>query len=182
MALTPIIVEYNDLQTEVIDMYLDNKVFHISNVNHFDSIINDGYIRASNPDKYASNYSQSKICFGYKENAVCLLDYRNLDRDSCYYSTSTSMFFDECYIFVLKQDEYSNIIEAKSQETFNEIQTEKYFIPHFECWYKDKITLNKIENVLHIIYVETEEEKFRREHSLIGMAIEYEKALKDGSR
>lgn len=166
-------IQYQDIEKDVIDKYLAGNIFHITKENNFTSIISDFCIYAPNPDKYLPNYSQTSISFGYKEKAVCLLDYRNIIKNENY-KTSQTMFYTNCYIFILNKTEHCNIIPSKSNEEF---RPDMYLIPEYECWYKDKISLDKIEKIIYIQKFESEEELAAKEHCLLEVSIKYEKEL-----
>lgn len=167
-------ITYNNLYNDVIKQHLLGKVFHITPTKNYFSIVSDDCIYASNVN-LPQNYPQTNISFGLKNNCVCLLDYRNIEQNTNkeLFQISITMFFDDCYIFVLDESFYANLITLTTD-------CRDYHIPKFECWYKNKIMLDNISEIYHIIYQRTAEEEYKYRHSIIGMAIEYEKEKGNG--
>ena len=84
--------------------------------------------------------------YGYKHKAVCLCDYRNIDINSNFYD-DISEYIKRKHIFILKENEYKNIIPPKTEEEYNNSKDEGWLIPYFECWYKGILPLNKIKKI-----------------------------------
>lgn len=107
---------------------------------NFYNILKDNYINYSN---------KRETCYGYKHQLVCLADFRNIENniniEDKYFKEILGQITE--YIFVLNQDEYVNIIPPKDEEYYLTHKNGGWFIPNFECWYNDKLYLNKIEKI-----------------------------------
>lgn len=176
-------IQYSDLEKEVVEKYLKGNIFHVTPEKNYKSIKKDGFIYSPNPEKYGTNFPQSNICYGYKENCVCLLDFRKIDSKSKLYETATEQIYNNGYIFILDETIYNRVIPSKNCAEFTELNATHYFIPEYECWYPEKISLDDIKILLHIKYIESEKEKYENEHSLLGLCLKYEKlGLTNGTK
>lgn len=128
-----------DTLSSLVMPYLKGKVCHFTKKEYFYDILREKYIKYSD---------KRDTCFGYKHKYVCLADFRNIENVD-----SENKDFKEIlgqvteYIFVLKQDEFVNIIQPKDEEYYLTHKNEGWFIPNFECWYNDKLYLDKIEKI-----------------------------------
>ena len=134
----------------LIKPYFLGEIFHCATKEDFDSILENNYI------DYTKRHSGS---FGYKQKAVCLCDYRKLDRRNKFYKYISGYIYRK-YIFILKKDEYKNIIPVKTEDEFDKTKEEGHLIPYFECWYSGILTLDKIKKIYYLnVYNRPENEK-----------------------
>lgn len=109
------------------------------NENGYNKIIECGYIKHSD---------KTKTCRGYKLKLVCLADFRDITKNQEQLINIAGMIIE--YIFILKKEEHKNVIPSRTEAQYWEHHDEGSFIPYYECWYKDKITLDKIEKIYKI--------------------------------
>ena len=141
MKIETINYDYNsNLMKCIIKPYFLGNIFHCARKEDFNLIIKNKYI------DYTKRHKGS---FGYKQKAVCLCDYRNIDIKNPFYK-DISIYINRQYIFILKKEEYNNVIPPKTENEFNKTKKEGHLIPYFECWYKGKLSLNKIEKIYYI--------------------------------
>lgn len=132
-----------------IKKYLNGCICHTTSQKNFEGIIKEKVIHPSN-DVYGSK--MFKYCsMGYNQNCVCLCDFRNLNRDETFLET-ISQCLTYKYIFILKESEYKNIINPKTEEEIKKNRDTEYGVPLYECWYKGDLSLDKIDKILHLDY------------------------------
>ena len=132
-------IEQSGVLDNIIKPYLFGNICHCTDEKGFKKIISSGYIKYSD---------KSKNCYGYKHKLVCLADYRDLNKDKFQFDNIIGML--NQYIFVIKKEEHKNVISTRTQEQYESNKREGSFIPEYECWYKDKIELNKIEVIYEL--------------------------------
>lgn len=150
--------DYNSDEMKcLIKPYFLGNIFHCATKEDFESIIKDGYI----------DYTKlHKGSYGYKQKSVCLCDYRYLDRRKKFYKYISGYIYRK-YVFILKKEEYRNVIPPKTEIEFDKTKDEGHLIPDLECWYKGKLPLSKIEKIYHInIINEPVELKIMKEVSM----------------
>ncbi len=117
----------------------------------YEKILKDGKIRHSQ-EKLSNWYKNS---FGFNNNCVCLFDFRNTKHHTQYLKNAITCFF-PYYIFILKKEEYPNIIPVKSYAEISANQDTGYGVPYYECWYKGDLSLEKIEKVIIVKHKKNE--------------------------
>jgi len=132
---------------QFIKEYLNGCICHTTSQKNFEGIIKEKIIHPSNV-YYGSK--MFKYCsMGYNNNCVCLCDFRDLNRDETFLDT-ISQCLTYKYIFLLKESEYQNIINPKTEEEIKKNSDTEYGVPLYECWYKGDLFLDKIEKILKL--------------------------------
>lgn len=132
-------LQNNDILECIVKPYLLGYICHCTNKEDYKKIIESGYIKYSD---------KRENCRGYKQKLVCLADFRDITKNKEQLDNIMNMI--RQYIFILKKEEYENIIPSRTEAQYWEYHDEGYLIPEYECWYKDKITLDKIEKIYKI--------------------------------
>lgn len=131
---------YSDEMKYLIKPYFLGNIFHCATIENFNSILNNNYI----------DYTKiHKGSYGFKQQSVCLCDYRHLDRRKKFYKDISGYIY-RGVVFLLKEEEYKNVIPPKTEKEYNKTKNEGHLIPNFECWYKGKLSLNKIKKIYRI--------------------------------
>lgn len=129
--------------------FIENKLYgticHTTKKENFKNIIKEGMIRHSQKDLTKWYYNS----FGYNNGCVCLFDFRTLKYDKKYLKNAITCF-NPYYIFILKEDEYKNLIPSKIPDEIIANPQTGYGVPYYECWYKGNLDLNKIKKIIVI--------------------------------
>ena len=150
---------------------LINNVFHVTNGEAFKKIQDCEFVGSNKNNVYRSVFSQSNKNFGAQNNMVCLLDLRQKTLAEAkthagdgYYFLRPKIDWTEIIFLLIDKSFYKDL---KMQARFDppcvgsnyvpmdEI-TKGLYVPEIECWYPEKITLNKISSVLRVSIVENQ--------------------------
>lgn len=138
--------------------HLINNIFHQTTFKAFESIKSDGCVKNNKDGSFQQSYSQSKTSFGNKNGYVCLFDFREIKTIDdpqiekeilIRYNFMSDRITSNAYL-ILESKFHSEIIPNDQASTMKG----DFMIPKYECWYKDKLPLEKIKKVLiyqHIV-------------------------------
>ena len=171
MNIINIAVLEGNLKVKLFPLLL-NKVFHVTNGEAFKKIKECGFINSNKENTYSFVFPQSDKNFGARNGMVCLIDLRGKN------STEAENYAGDGYYFLRPKSDWKDVVflivdttfhkDLKLQARFNQpLVGENYipmeeicigtYVPEIECWYPEKITLNKISDALIVNVVEEKE-------------------------
>jgi len=150
------------LKGELFPLLLDS-VFHVTDGEALKKIKECGFITSNKENTYPSVFPQSNKNFGALNGVVCLIDLRGRN------SAEAENYAGDGYYFLRPKSDWKDVVfliidttfhkDLKLQARFNPpLVGENYipmeeiykgpYVPEIECWYPEKITLNKISDAL----------------------------------
>jgi len=162
MKITKVNVTRDDQEEKLFPMLLNN-FFHVTGKDAFKKIRESGFINSNKNNAYTYTFPQSRNNYGARNGMVCLIDLRQKS-----YAEAKNHASDG-YNFLRPRSNWKEVIFLLLDTTFhkdlrlqarfnspmvgkNYISMERFnkgtYVPEIECWYPEKITLNKISKVL----------------------------------
>ena len=162
MKITQIKINNTGVRDKLFPLLL-GEVFHATTEDAFMKIRESGYINFNKDcSRYKINYSQSCVSYGNKNGLVCLFDFRQKSYEEINDCTNILLCPGNRHeagmvvYFLLNKDSYEDL---KLQEVIPMGELKKYqHVPKVECWYPEKISLEKITEAL-IVNIEYTEDR-----------------------
>ncbi|MCH7883519.1 hypothetical protein IIA95_03850 [Patescibacteria group bacterium] len=139
------------------------EVFHVTSGQAFRKIQETGFINSNKGNTYPLVFPQSSSNFGTRNGLVSLIDLRQKSYDEAekyagegYYFLRPKNDWVEVVFLLINPNFYKDLklqsrfnprLEGKNYIAMEEIYKGTY-VPEIECWYPEKITLDKLSKVL----------------------------------
>lgn len=143
---------------------LVGNIFHVSNGDFLESILKSNEVKNNKEGTFPYIFPQSKQNYGARTGSVCLIDLttKNIMEsgkiacDGYYFlnprgwSQVVFLILDKKYFKNLKKQDRDNpTLIGENYIPMSEVRKGTY-IPEVECWYPDKISLDKFSKILII--------------------------------
>lgn len=140
-----------NLRTELLPR-LKERVFHVTTVDGFLSISEDGAIRHNRDNRYPLNHSVSKASYFRTRGCVCLCDLRSVSDEDLENALFKYNFLnplstgDMPVFMILSHEVYADLLPWTEWKKAK--PTESMVVPFIEAGYPGKITLTAVERTL----------------------------------